>query len=152
MKQLLFLFGLVVASMGWAQDASLQSLVLADDQSDDRYVARVQAHSKPEIESLLERAEAVLEKVLAGEKVTPIQFVLHGDEVRLFFRRNYQQNKALINKAARLDAFNVIDIKVCETWMKIHGEGLGELYPFIETVPLGPAEEKRLVNQGYLYF
>lgn len=149
------LIGLVIlfCSHGaFAQGGALQSLALVEDASSDRYLAQVQAHTKSEIETLLDRAEGVVSKVLQGEKVVPIEFVLHGEEVKLFFRRNYGSNKMLVDRAAKLDAFNVIDIKVCETWMRINDESLKELYPFIETVPLGPAEENRLVEQGYLYF
>ena len=124
----------------------------AEESRSEQFLAQVQAHSKSEIVTLLERADAVLAKVVEGQKVTPIQFVLHGEEVRLFFRENYQQNKALVNRAAQLDAFDVIDIKVCETWLRINGEPLDQLFPFVETVPLGPAEERRLLNQGYIYF
>ncbi|MCG8668849.1 MAG: hypothetical protein MI867_05505 [Pseudomonadales bacterium] len=152
MARYLILFLMLGVGSALAKDPSFQSLVLADDQEADRYIAQIQAHSKSEIETLMDRAEAVVTKVLAGEKVEPIQFVLHGEEVRLFFRSNYSDNKMLIDRAARLDAFNVVDIKICETWMHIHEEPLSELYPFIETVPLGPREEKRLVDQGYIYF
>ena len=129
-----------------------EAKLLVDAEPEARFIARLQAHSKDEVEALLGRAESVFADVLAGKAVEPIQFVLHGDEVPLFFRRNYLENRKLVDNAARLDAFDVIDIKVCETWMRLNGEVLGELYPFIETVPLGPAEEGRLVKQGYIYF
>lgn len=152
MSRLTSLLFLLFSHLAIAQEATVQSLALVEDDTSPRYLAQVQAHTKSEIETLLDRADGVVNKVLLGEKVTPIEFVLHGEEVKLFFRRNYAVNKMLIDRAAKLDAFNVIDIKVCETWMHINGESLKELYPFIETVPLGPAEERRLVKQGYLYF
>ena len=151
MRPLLIILGWLVAFSAAAQ-TSASALIVTDDGSSDQYLGRVQAHTKGEIEELMNRAEAVLEKVLAGESIEPIQFVLHGDEVRLFFRRNYQQNKELINRAARLDAFNVIDIKVCRTWMGFQQEPLDQLYPFVETVSFGPSEEKRLLSEGYIYF
>lgn len=151
MKQLLLIMGWLIASSALAEPR-ITSHVLAEDTGSVSYVARIEAHSREEIETLITRAESVIEQVIAGAKVEPIQFVLHGDEVRFFFRRNYRQNKMLVDRAARLDAFNVIDIKVCETWMRFNDEGLSELYPFIETVPFGPGEEKRLISEGYLYF
>ena len=151
MKQLLLIMGWLIASSALAEPR-VTPLVPADGNGASSYVARIEAHSLEEIETLMSRAESVVDQVVAGQNVEPIQFVLHGDEVRFFFRRNYQKNKSLVDRAARLDAFNVIDIKVCETWMRFHGEGLNELYPFIETVPFGPGEEKRLLSEGYLYF
>lgn len=149
-KRWLISIGLVLGLQ--AQVFAEPSLYTAEDTPSKRFLAQVQAHSKSEIETLLARADAVLAKVLAGQDVTPIQFVLHGEEVRLFFRENYAQNKSMVNRAAQLDAFNVIDIKVCETWLRVNGEPLEQLYPFVETVPLGPLEERRLLNQGYIYF
>ena len=156
MKTWLIILGWFVACGLLAPSALAQTriaaMVLADDGERTGYVAQIEAHTKPEIEALMDRAEAVVDQVLSGKQIEPIQFVLHGDEVRLFFRRNYKENKALVDRAARLDAFDVIDIKVCETWMRIQRESEAELYPFIETVPLGPAEERRLLNEGYIYF
>lgn len=152
MARLIAIISLVFFSLVNAQESVVQPLVLVEGADQDQFIAQVQAHTESEIETLLGRAEGVLEKVLKGEPVTPIQFVLHGEEVRMFFRRNYGAHKSIVDQAAKLDAFNVIDIKVCETWMRLQGESLGELYPFIETVPLGPAEERRLVKQGYIYF
>lgn len=154
MKQLLLILSWVIASSVLADPFKTPPGVFnaVDDPEHPRYVARIEAHSVVEIEALMSRAESVVDSILAGEQVEPIQFVLHGDEVRFFFRRNYPQNKALVDRAARLDAFKVIDIKVCETWMRINNEGLSELYPFVDTVPFGPEEEKRLLSEGYLYF
>lgn len=127
-------------------------MLLAEGDGSPGYVAKIEAHSKQEIEAIIERAEAVMDKVLTGERVEPIQFVLHGEEARLFFRKNYLENKVLVDRAARLDAFDVIDIRVCETWLRYNDESVSQLYPFVETVPFGPAEEKRLLSEGYLYF
>lgn len=155
MRQWLVVLGWCMLSSAAAQTgtgAAVASMVLTEGDQPQGYVARIEAHTRTEIETLMDRAEAVVEKVLDGEKVEPIQFVLHGEEVRLFFRKNYKENKALVDRAARLDAFDVIDIKVCETWMRFNDEEKAQLYPFIETVPYGPAEEKRLLSEGYLYF
>ena len=83
----------------------------------------------------------------------PIAFVLHGPEAESLFASHYAENKALVNLAARLTAFKVVDIKVCETWMGSRRLDSTQLPPFIGTVPFGPAEEKRLLKQErYVYF
>ena len=64
--------------------------------------------------------------------------MLHGDEINLFRRANYSQNQDLVDLAARLDAFRVIDVQVCETWMRTHQVRPEDLPPFVETVPYGP--------------
>lgn len=84
---------------------------------------------------------------------TPVAFVLHGPEARVFMTHNYAVNQALINLAAKLSALNVVDIKVCKTWMG--GQAIDEvqLLPFVGTVPNGPAEERRLIDEeGFVYF
>jgi intracellular sulfur oxidation DsrE/DsrF family protein len=68
-------------------------------------------------------------------------------------RDRYQKNKHLVDLAARLTAFNVVDIRVCETRMGVLGQPVSSLVPFVSTVPFGPAEVDRLVNEEeYLYF
>ena len=55
--------------------------------------------------------------------------------------------------AARLSAFKVVDIKVCRTWMGGQRLDESQLPPFVATVPFGPAEEKRLMEEeNYVYF
>jgi uncharacterized protein len=47
----------------------------------------------------------------------------------------------------------VIDVKACISWMTSNKVNPNDLLPFIETVPYGPAEVQRLLNErGYLKF
>lgn len=117
-----------------------------------KLLASFSLHSKSEMAAFLERAEAYVEQAIANPDFEPIEMVLHGGEVNFFLRKNYAQNKELINKAAQLDAFKVINIQVCETWMRYSGEDLEQLPAFVETVPYGPAVEKELLSEGYIYF
>jgi intracellular sulfur oxidation DsrE/DsrF family protein len=55
--------------------------------------------------------------------------------------------------AATLSAFNVVDIRVCETSAKGLGLDLDTLFPFVDTVTYGPAEVVRLIEvEKYRYF
>ena len=55
--------------------------------------------------------------------------------------------------AARLTAFGVVKIQICETQTGVLGRNKSNLLPFVGTVPFGPAEERRLLQQeGYLQF
>lgn len=61
--------------------------------------------------------------------------------------------KAVVDLAARLSAFNVVDIRVCETSAKGLGLDLDTLFPFVDTVTYGPAEVVRLIEiEKYQYF
>lgn len=116
------------------------------------FQARIQEHSAEEMLALLQRAE----KIASGQDVyrtrEPVMLVLSGDEIELFKRDNYRDNKALVDLAARLDAFNVIDVKVCRHWTGQRGIELTDLPPFIEGVSSADQESKRLESAGYAYF
>lgn len=123
-------------------------------QSSARYLAEIELHSVDELDGALTRAGELFEsgKFSAGSDA-PVVFVLHGPEAKSLLNANYSANKSLVDLAARLSAFKVVDIKVCKTWMG--GEGLDEsqLPPFIDTVPFGPAEKQRLIEEeNYVYF
>jgi intracellular sulfur oxidation DsrE/DsrF family protein len=114
--------------------------------------ADVAIHSTEELRSLLEKAEKVANGETQYNTEDPIAVVLHGEEIKAFLRSNYRDNKSLVDLAARLDAFNVIDVKVCQRWMGANGITAGDLPPFLEPVPWGAGERKRLQQAGYGYF
>ena len=122
---------------------------LAED--DGRFLAQLHAHTPDELASLLNRAES-----WAAEENSypehPIAIVLHGSEANVFIKENYPKYKQLVDQAAKLDAFKVIDIKICERWMGFNNVKRNQLPPFLDTVPLGPIEEKRLIKAGYQSF
>lgn len=116
------------------------------------YLARIELNSPQELEAALKRAELLYQDgAVDGEE--PVAFVLHGPEVRIFLRENYSEYKPIVDLAARLSAFKVIDIKVCETWMGENLKNSFRLHPFVSTVPFGPDEISRLLNdQNYVHF
>jgi intracellular sulfur oxidation DsrE/DsrF family protein len=116
------------------------------------YIARIELHTAEELYAVLVRSDQLLQ-ISQQLPVTPVAFILHGPEARVFFRDQYQQNQELVDLAAKLSAFNVVDIQVCKTWMGSKGLDEGQLLPFVGTVPFGPAEEQRLIRrQSYRYF
>ncbi|WP_370294217.1 DsrE family protein [Thalassolituus sp.] len=116
------------------------------------FQARIQEHTADEMYTLLSRAERIAGGLDEYSTREPIAMVLHGDEIELFKRENYRDNKALIDLAARLDAFNIIDVKVCTTWMSQRGIELTDLPPFVDSVSTGDQEVKRLQKAGYAFF
>jgi len=117
------------------------------------YLARIQLNSSDEVHNALKRAELLFLQGHLEGKIPPVRFVLHGPEVAIFFQDNYLKHKELLDLAARLSAFNVLEIQVCETQMGVMGRESSGLLPFVGTVPFGPAEADRLLKkEKYVYF
>lgn len=117
------------------------------------YLARVLMHSPSEVQAALLRAKTLLDQGLVDVDDPPVAFVLHGPEVSIFLRENYEQYRDIVDLAAQLSAFKVVDVKVCRTRLGFLGETEQQLVPFVGTVPLGAAEVKRLLDdEGYVYF
>jgi len=121
--------------------------------SSDGYLARIQQNSPKDVKLALLRAE---ELYLGGEisdQQPPLAFVLHGPEVAIFFKNNYADFKSIVDLAARLSAFGVIDVAVCRTRLGVMGQDPAKLFPFVSTVPFGPDEVERLLTEEqYVYF
>lgn len=121
--------------------------------SPNGYLARISLDAPNDLKNALIRAENLYLEGKAGQADAPLSFVLHGPEVALFFKENYQQNKEMVDIAARLTAFKVVEVRVCETRMGVLGRDRSELVPFVGTVPFGPAEINRLLKtEKYVYF
>ncbi len=127
------------------------SLHTGDVQAPD-FIAQIEAHTPSELSDILHRVDSLLLEQSDFPSSRPLALVLHGEEARVFLRENYQQNRELVDLAARLDAFNAIDIQICETWLRGASVPKSELPAFVDTVPYGPAQEKALLEQGYEYF
>jgi intracellular sulfur oxidation DsrE/DsrF family protein len=116
--------------------------------------ANITLHSLAELKQLLLQAEEIANDEGESEysRENPIAVVLHGDEIGAFVRSNYRDHKELVDLAARLDAFKVIEVKVCQRWMGENDVEANELPPFVEPVPVGLGERNRLEKAGYAYF
>jgi len=55
-----------------------------------------------------------------------------------------------VDRAAKLEAFDRVTLRMCETWMRNNGVNRSDLLPFVDTIPLAPAEVERLEKEGYL--
>ena len=115
------------------------------------HIALLHAHTPEELSAILDQAESWAD---ARDEYpsSPIAIVLHGQEANAFVKQNYPMYRALVDKAAKLDAFKVVDIKICEAWMGINQVRRDQLPAFVDTVPFGPSEEKRLLDAGYQRF
>ncbi len=117
-----------------------------------RMMGQTQTHTAEELLELLSRAERIAAGLDEYTTTEPIALVLNGEEIDLFKRENYRRNKALVDLAARLEAFNIVDIKVCRYWMYQRGIDTRDLPPFVQTVPMADQEVKRLQKAGYVQF
>lgn len=120
-------------------------------ETNPHHIALIHAHTPEELSRILDQAEAWADARQSYPEQA-IALVLHGNEANAFVKHNYQMYRALVDKAAKLDAFNVVDIKICETWMGINRIRRDQLPAFVDTVPFGPAEEERLIESGYQQF
>ena len=126
--------------------------MLPETELPKKAVLDISVHTIDELKVLLDRAEQLaMSPQLPGETASVI-LVLHGPEVEFFSISNYDRYKDIVDQAERLDAFDVVDVKICRTMMEIKGIPRNDIPSFIEQVPLGPAEVERLVGEGYVYF
>lgn len=146
---LIVLLGLGLAFRGWSErdPAPTDSRVTAES---GRYVFLVTLHTPAEIDGLLARAETLAPTLPPDDRRAGIALVLHGPEIAIFAKKNYPRYRATVDRAARLDAQRIIEIKMCRTEMQRLGIDEKEIPEFIEVVPYGPDEERRLRDRGYI--
>ncbi len=125
---------------------SVHSPALAEGQFID-----IAPKNQGEVELVLDTLDASIAN--ADTKLPAIVMMLHGDEAHRFLRNNYTDNKSIVDQAAKLAAYQVIKVQICATWMRMNGYQQTDLFPFVESVPLGAAELARLADEeGYTEF
>ncbi|RLA12730.1 MAG: hypothetical protein DRQ59_06955 [Gammaproteobacteria bacterium] len=113
------------------------------------YVFGVTVNTVEQLDVILDRAES-LRELFDPDQHGRIAIVLHGNELQLFQKENYAANMSIVDKARQLDEENIIDIKACQTMMRVLDIEQSELPDFIEQVPLAPVEIRRLqVEHGF---
>jgi intracellular sulfur oxidation DsrE/DsrF family protein len=113
---------------------------------EEGYVFSVTVESAEQLDVVLSRAED-LRELFDPDEHSKIAIVLHGDELQLFQKDNYLLNQSVVERARLLDEDNIIDIKACQTMMRILEIEQSELPGFIEQVPFAPAEIERLQRE-----
>jgi len=110
------------------------------------YVFSVTVSTAQQLDVVLDRAED-LRELFDPEQHSRIAIVLHGDELLLFQKENYPSNQSVVERARLLDEDDIIDIKACQTMMRVLEIEQNELPSFIEQVPFAPAEIERLQRE-----
>ncbi len=113
---------------------------------EEGYVIDVTVQSAEELSVVLERAED-LRELFDPSQHGRIAIVLHGNELELFQKQNYQSNQSLVERARLLDEDDIIDIKACQSMMQALKIEQNELPAFIEQVPFAPHEIRRLEQE-----
>ena len=114
------------------------------------YLFDVSDHSLEELEALLERAHEISQVSQEETSDLEIVMILHGPDIEWFTQDRYEENRKLIELAEKLDSFEVIDMKVCETAMDSRGVKREDIPDFIESVPYAPDEIRKLLQEGYI--
>jgi len=122
---------------------STMPLHVSGETKEEGYVFSVTVESAQQLDVVLSRAED-LRELFNPDEHSKIAIVLHGDELQLFQKNNYSSNQSLVERARMLDEDNIIDIKACQTMMRVLEIEQSELPAFIEQVPFAPAEIERL--------
>ncbi len=125
-------------------------IIIEPEIENKSYLFDVTDHSIEELEALLVRAEEVSQTHPKDFEDLEIVMVIHGPDIDLFTSQNYEQNRQLIELASRLDAYDVIDMKVCEKTMSMRGVNRQDIPSFIESVPYAPSEIKQRLQDGYI--
>ena len=118
----------------------------------DKAVLDITVHTIEELQVLFDRADKLAQAPRSATGKSSVVLVLHGPEVEFFSTRNYDRYKDIVDHAARLDALDIIDVKICQTMMAARGIARDDIPPFVEQVPDGEIEVERLVGEGYVYF
>lgn len=127
--------------------AQLVSHAAATGQSN--VVFDISVQNVDELRSVLKRAEALASGPRSAAQPANISLMLHGKEIEFFTIDHYEQYRDIVDLSAKLDAYNVIEFKMCETAMKDFGIEKDNIPSFIEFVADGEREIKNLSRQGY---
>ena len=105
--------------------------------------------SVEEIEAILDTLDENLDDIPEDE-YEPILMMLHGPEAAHFLRSNYDDNQDLVDLTAKLSGYGVLEVKICETWLRRNDHAHDELFRFVSTVPFAAGELRRLERkEGY---
>ncbi|MFW2440307.1 MAG: hypothetical protein ACN4GR_13155 [Arenicellales bacterium] len=142
----------IPSAMADSSDAniSLNPLPKGHNGSEAGYVFDVVVHKPEEMDKLLGRIEQLSSTITQNKDDPRLALVLHGPEIAFFTRNNYPQYMNLVDRAAALDKKGIIDVKVCDTMIRVLDIDASQLPDFVEHVPYGPAEVERLIKQGFI--
>ena len=117
--------------------------------ADNNIAFDISVHDLDELRKVLQRAEELVSTPKSASQPANIELLLHGPEIKYFAINQYGQYKDIVDLAARLDAYNVVELKMCETAMKDFGVKKDDIPSFIEFVPNAEIELEKLSRRGF---
>lgn len=116
--------------------------------SDPRTYLEVSPNGRDDLLALMSTLEGQLDQGLP--MTDPVVVILHGSEASSFTSAGFPANRVLVDQAARLSAYRLIEVRMCETWMQENGVAPDDIPAFVKTVPYAPEEIERLEAEGYV--
>ena len=123
-------------------------LLAGAGQGEPRTYLEVSPNGKEDLLALMSTLERHLDRGLP--MTDPVVVILHGSEATSFTSAGYNDNRLLVDQAARLSAYRLLDVRMCETWMRANQVAPSDLPAFVKTVRYAPEEIERLETEGYL--
>lgn len=155
LRLLLVVMSVLIMSIAHAQNptrATTTTPYITGDEGNN-YLARIGFNDPEQVAEALMRVEGLYDFDAGDLLSSPVAIVVHGPEVSIFQKENYQEHKEIVDLAARLSALGILDISVCEIRLNREGGDKDSVYPFVGTVPFGPTEVNRLLDEeNYVYF
>lgn len=141
--------GLYLQGSGDQNAANALSPSPQPGESESNLVFDISVHSVDEMRKVLARVDQLMTGPRSASQPANIALLLHGQEIEYFTIDKYDQYRDIVDLSAKLDAYNVIEFKMCETAMKDFGVEKSDIPGFIEFVPNGDRELEQLSRKGY---
>lgn len=127
---------------------ALLSLIAMPGHGKPHTYLEVSPNGKEDLKALMSTLEGHLDEGLPMDD--PVVVILHGSEATSFTSSGFARNRMLVDQAARLSAYRLLDVRMCETWMRENDVAPEDIPAFVRTVPYAPEEIERLEAEGYV--
>lgn len=110
------------------------------------------AGSEKKINNILDRA-SLLNKLYNNDPFdASIVIIIHGSAIPFFAKNQFEEYKALMQRAHNLQLTTRIEYRMCQASAKLQGFSPADIHGFINMVPMADAEIIKLQNEeGYAY-
>lgn len=122
-------------------------LVVADESTPAKYYIMPSEHNAQELLMIFERADQL--QLANQNTLNPVVLVLFGEELRLFNRKHYREQKEIVDYAARLSALGAVELRASQhemAFMHLEPEDIPAFFIMVEDLT---QEQQRLEQAGY---
>lgn len=140
------------ASAGAADDSPWGSAEMTEKEYAPQQAVYDVAVDEPEaMEGVLDRVSFLNNQYEADPFDAHIVVVLHGAEMDIFARENFEEHEELARRAESLTQAGPIEFRICAAAASAYGYEVEDLHGFAEVVPMADAEIIELQQEGYAY-